>query len=205
MALGIAFSGLFFAAVSCSSDKPAESTGAAKPASGDRSSRTVAVIEGEAGGVVEDTFTASATVRGVDRETRKITLEGESGSMATFTAPAEMRNLDQLQVGDKVKAKIAQRVTVYVKDSGTPGHAQESALVTAPKGAKPGAMYAESFEVTGTVKSIDSLNRLAKLEFADGDTYTVPVRKDVDLTKYKVGDRIVIRVTERLAVITESP
>jgi hypothetical protein len=96
-------------------------------------------------------------------------------------------------------------LTVFVKETGTPGERQSSSVARSDKGAKPGAMYAESFEVATTVDSIDPVNRRATLRYADGETLVVPVRKDVDLSKYKVGDHVVMRVTERLTVLVENP
>src|SRR5688572_14869977 len=197
VAAGIVLSGCLLAAVSCSSsekDKPASS-------SADGGKRTINTVEGEAGGVVEDTFTASAKVKAIDKQTRKVTLVGESGDEASFIAPPEVRNFDQIKVGDTVKATFAQRLTVFVKEDGAPGEAHTASLTRAPVGASPKATMAESFEAVAVVDAIDSVNRKATLKWSDGDTTVVPVRKDVDLTKYKVGDRVVIRVTERLTVL----
>jgi Cu/Ag efflux protein CusF len=210
-AAGIVLTGGILAAASCSSDKQAQSEKSPPPAfegrasASDGAKRTVAVVEGEAGGIVEDSYTASATVRSIDAKTRKITLQSESGKSTTFTAPPEVRNFDQIRIGDRVQATIAQRLTVFVSETAVPGEAQAALLARAEIGAKPGAMYAESFEAVTTVDSIDAVNRRATLRYADGETLVVPVRKDVDLTKYKVGDRVVMRVTERLSVLVESP
>ncbi len=86
-----------------------------------------------------------------------------------------------------------------------PSVTHAAALATAPKGAKPGAMVAEMYEIVASVKSIDSANRTAILQFSDGQTRTVHVRPDVDLSRYKVGDSVVIRVTSALSVLVENP
>jgi Cu/Ag efflux protein CusF len=208
---GAVLSACLFTAVSCNTDKKEkpEATAAApaaKESSSGEGTRSVALIPGEAGGVLEESFTAHATVRGVDKSTRKVTLESEDGTKASFTAPPEMRNIDQLKVGDRVKATIAQRIVISVNSgSAAPSEAHAAMVARAPKGAKPGAIVAESFEVVSTVKAIDSAARRATLQFSDGSTKSVPVRADVDLGKYKVGDTVVIRVTEQLSVLTSSP
>jgi Cu/Ag efflux protein CusF len=202
-------------AVSCSSDTKTEPTASAsastqtpaakQAASSAAGARTVSVVEGEAGGVIEETFTASATVSAIDKATRKVTLQGEGGRAAEFTAPPEVQNFDQLRVGDKVSATVVSRLNVFVtRDQRA---ATDYAAITArnPKGAKPGAMVAESFEVVGTVKSIDTATRKAVLEFSGGEMRTVTVRDDVDLSKYKPGDRVVIRITQQLSVLAETP
>jgi hypothetical protein len=43
------------------------------------------------------------------------------------------------------------------------------------------------------------------MQFPDGSTKKIKVRKDVDLTKRSVGEKVVIRSTERFAVKIEKP
>lgn len=53
--------------------------------------------------------------------------------------------------------------------------------------------------------AIDAANRRATLQFEDGSTHTFAVRPDVDLAKRKVGDKVVIRLTEALALTVQKP
>ena len=168
-------------------------------------STAVSYVPGEAGGVAARVIKGSATVSAIDPATRKITLTTDEGSRATFTAPKEMHNFDQLRVGDKVNATFNEQLVVMVGQGLEPGATHAAAVGRAPKGAKPGAIAAETFQAVGTVKSIDAAKRMATLQFAGGDTATVPIRKDVDLTKYKAGDNVVIRVTQQLTVLVERP
>ncbi len=187
-------------AVSCSNEKKPESTGPLGSGM-----RNVMLVPGEAGGVVEQVFTVGAKVSAIDRLSRRITLTGDDGSKGAFTAPAEMRNFDQLKVGDRVNATIAERLVIFVRSSGEdPSLTHASALATAPRGAKPGALAAEAYELIATVKSIDPATRQATLAFVDGSTETVTARQDVDLSKYKPGDSVVIRVTAVLKVVAEA-
>ncbi len=45
----------------------------------------------------------------------------------------------------------------------------------------------------------------ATLQFPDGKAKNFVVRPDVDLTKVKLGEEVVIRATEALAVVVEKP
>jgi ribosomal protein S1 len=165
----------------------------------------VTTSPGEAGGVVQDSFTVSAKVVGIVGPTREITLGTDDGSRTTFTAGPEIRNFDQIRVGDIVSATVTERLVVFVRSDGEePSVTHAAALATAPKGAKPGATLAQSYEVTAKVTAIDSANRRAELTFSNGQTRTVPVRKDVELSRYKVGDTVVIRITEALTVLVKS-
>ena len=78
-------------------------------------------------------------------------------------------------------------------------------MALAPKGAKPGGIMAETTQVTAKVTAIDAEHHKATLQFEDGTTRTVAVRPDVDLSKRKVGEKVVIRTTEALAIPVEKP
>ncbi len=76
---------------------------------------------------------------------------------------------------------------------------------TAMPGEKPGLLMAAETEAVARVTAIDSVNRTADLEFLDGTAKQVPVRSDVDLSKYKVGDSVVIRATTSVTVLVTTP
>ena len=188
------------ALASCNSDKKNET--AAEPTA----NRTVTMNEGEAGGVVEDKFTVQAVVTDIDKSNRKLTLKGSDGSTTPFTAGPQIKNFDQIKKGDKVNATITERLVVFVRSgSEDPTISHGAALATAPKGAKPGAMVAEMYEITARVTAIDTAKRIATLNFGEGQIRTVQVRPDVDLSRYKVGDTVVIRVSAALSVVVETP
>jgi hypothetical protein len=66
-------------------------------------------------------------------------------------------------------------------------------------------MTSETYQVTATVTTIDQKKRKATLQFPDGSTKKFDVRKDVDLTRHKVGEKVVIRTTETFAIKMEKP
>jgi hypothetical protein len=66
-------------------------------------------------------------------------------------------------------------------------------------------MVLNTVQVTAKVTAIDLKNHKATLQFPDGTTKKIAVRKDVDLTKQKVGDEVVLRCTEALAISVEKP
>lgn len=168
--------------------------------------RTVIFTPGKAGGIIQDTFSNTVTVSAIDKSTRQITLKADDGSTATFVAGPEIRNFDQVSVGDKVTATIFEQMYVYVRDDKVdPQVTYSAALARAPKGAKPGAMVAESYAITAKVKSIDPDGRLCTLEFKDGRTRLVPIRPDIDVSKYNPGDTVVIEVTQALSIVAENP
>jgi len=198
--------GLLGVGASCTSDKKdqaktADAQASAETAKGDSGMK---YTPGVAGGTLEETVQGTATVAAIEPATRKITLTTDDGK-ATFTAPETMQNFDQLKVGDKVNATLKEQLVIFVDQGRDPSAVRSAVLSRSPKGAKPGAIVAETFEVVSTVKSIDKESRLATLQFMDGQTRTIAVRPDVDLSKYKVGDSVVIRITQQLTLLAEKP
>jgi hypothetical protein len=165
-----------------------------------------AVTEGVPGGSIVATYELTATVAAMDKAVRKLTLVDAKGISTTVKVGPEAINFDQIHVGDRLKITAAQELVVSVAGPGeslSDGATQLVAL--APKGAKPGALMAETTQVTAKVTALDVERRQATLQFEDGSTRTVAVRPDVDLSKRKVGDQVVIRLTEALAISVRKP
>jgi translation elongation factor P/translation initiation factor 5A len=167
---------------------------------------TTTFQEGVPGGVMVGTHQETATVTAIDAAGRKVTLVSPDGSKTVFRAGPEVINFDQIRVGDQVKATVVEQLVVFLREDGMPPSDGQAAVVAlAPKGAKPGVLMANTVEVTAEVKSIDLNRHKATLQFPDGKSKTFAVRPDVDLTKVKLGQEVVICVTEALAIVVEKP
>ncbi len=173
--------------------------------SGERTTVTTAE-QGVPGGVMVDTYKTTATVTGIDATKRVITLVSPEGKKTDYKAGPEVINFDQIHVGDQLKITATEELVVYLAGAGVRPSIGGGSLVTlAPKGAKPGGFMAETVQVTAQVKAIDLKKHKATLQFPDGTTHTVAVRKDVDLTKRQVGEQVVIRSTGSIALSVEKP
>jgi Cu/Ag efflux protein CusF len=167
---------------------------------------STAVQEGVPGGVTVNSVEVTAKVTAIDTNNRKVTLLLPDGKKETVKVPPEAVNFDQVRVGDLVKATLTEEVVVYLDEEGASvpdGYAAGVAL--APKGAQPGGVVAEAVKVTATVTAIDQVKRTATLRFDDGTTETFAVRDDIDLSKRKVGEKVVFIVTEMVALSVEKP
>jgi hypothetical protein len=170
------------------------------------SSAAVALSEGVPGGVAVQTADLTARVAAIDKVTRGITLVSSDGIKKTIKAGPEVVNFDQIRVGDLLKVRVTQELVVQMAK---PGEALDdgaaAAVVLAPVGAKPGGVAAQTTRVTATVTAIDLANRTATLRFEDGSTRTVAVRPDVDLSQRKVGEKVMFRLTEMVALSVQKP
>jgi hypothetical protein len=162
--------------------------------------------EGVPGGIIVNTLEVSAIVAAIDKVNRKATLLGPDGKTFTVKVGPEAVNFDQVGVGDWVNLTVTEELVVYLNEEGESLSDKSAALVAlAPKGAQPGGLVAETTQITGTVTAIDLNKHTATLRFEDGSTKTFPVRSDVDLSKRKVGEQVVFRVTEMIAISVEKP
>jgi hypothetical protein len=162
------------------------------------------LASGVPGGIAVQTYELTATVAAIDQGARKLTLLSQDGIKQTVKVGAEAVNFDQIQVGDRLKVRVTEQLVVYVSGEGeVPSDGGAQLVALAPKGAKPGGIMAETAQVTAKVTALDTKRHKATLQFEDGTTKTVAVRPDVDLSQRKVGDKVVIRATEALALTVE--
>jgi hypothetical protein len=162
---------------------------------------TESVAKGVPGGAMTETEEMQASVTAIDLSKRTFTLKDDHGNSRTLQAPPEMRNFDQLKVGDRVRAIVALERLVFLREPGQEtGSGGAGLLATAQPGNKPGMLAADTVEITATVKSMDTAKRTATLQFADGSQHTVKVRPDVVMKPEYLGRQLVMRVTSAVAV-----
>jgi len=162
--------------------------------------------KGVPGGVIVQTVKVTATVTALDPAKRKATLQGPDGKKFTVQVGPGAVNFNQVRVGDQVIATLTQKVVVSLEDkAGSSGEGAAAVVARAPKGGQPGGLAAETIQVAGKVIAIDLEKRKATLQFEDGSTETFSVRPDVDLSRHKVGERVIFRVTEMIAIWIEKP
>lgn len=157
--------------------------------------------------IVIDSITAGATVTAVDQANRTFTLTARDGKAHTFTAGPDMVNFNQMNVGDKVEATYAEEMSISVNKSGAaPGVDARSAVVRAPKGAKPSLIVASSTEVTGVVTAVDQQARTVTLRGARGKEATFLVTEGAaGFSNVAKGDNVVISYTDALSISVVTP
>ena len=127
-----------------------------------------------------------AVVRSVDATARSIVLStpGESAAVSYRVGP-EVQELDRIKVGDGVRATIAEELAVYVLRDG--------------RLSGPGGVH-EAIASNARVLSVDPSYHLLTLQFPDGHTETLKVHGRVRLDEMGVGDDVVIRPVQILAL-----
>ena len=153
----------------------------------------------------EQTITETATVEAVDQATRIVTLKGSKGNVFDIKAGDEVRNLAQVKAGDQVKVKYYQSLAIEVMAPGKgPGGVQEAVVMDRAKlGEKPGGMIGGQITVTAKVDAIDKKKQTVTLKGPEGKTRVVKVKDPKNLVNVKVGDDVVITLTEAVAIAVE--
>lgn len=169
-------------------------------------STSVKATPGVPGGKVTTTNRITATVTGIDAARRRVTLVTPAGEKFTVTAGPEVVNFPQIRVGDQLLVTTAEEVEIRMAKPGEQALDTSSAAAKlAPVGTKPSAKVGQSAQVVGTVSSIDLKRRKVALSFSDGSSETFKVRDDIDLTRHRVGEQVVMRVTEVFAIEMRKP
>lgn len=159
-----------------------------------------------AGGVAIDAVQGTATVQSVDPEDRTVVLLHSDGSTTSYKCGPEVRNFNQIKVGDQVTATVAESVAIaLVKGGMAPAAGATSAIVRAPLGAKPSGKRVDTMGFTAKIISVDTTNRKVTLQTPNGEIQTVEVGSNVDLTQVSPGDDVAVQVTRAFAISVTSP
>ena len=159
------------------------------------------------GGAIElAAIIATEKVTAVDPAKRTVTLVNEAGETNTYTLGKKVRNLDQVKVGDQVKATFLDPVAVAVRKSGAaPDAGERSFVAVAPKGAMPGIVIVKTKEITAKIVSTDPTARTVTVEGPMGGKPTFKVGPNVNFEQLQQGDTVTLRTTDALVIRVERP
>jgi hypothetical protein len=153
----------------------------------------------------EDVVRVSAIVEDIDHATRMVTLRGSDGERIRFRASDQVRNLDQVEKGDRVDAAFLRSVSINLRRPGEaePGVSAASGAERAQPGARPAAAGAQSVSIVATIRELDRQNQTATLQGPDGELTKINVRNPQHFDVARVGDLVEITFTEAVAISVE--
>jgi hypothetical protein len=147
----------------------------------------------------------SASVVGIDKATRTLTLKGPKGDAFDLVASEEVRNFDQIKVGDAVVARYAQALTLELKKTkvaaGDPVVREEAAK--AKPGERPAVAGARQISVIADVVAVDPKASTITLKGPRGKVVVLDVANPDQFKVVKKGDQIEATYTEALALSVE--
>jgi hypothetical protein len=164
--------------------------------------QTGAVTSSSPGKVgVAQTVDVSATITAIEKSSRTITLKGPKGDEVKVEAGPEVRNFDQLKVGDVVDMRYRETLAVELKKGG--GMKVEKTEKAGAMGAKPGetpaGVVGRQVTVVGDVMRVDPATQTVTVK-GPQRTVDLKVRDPEQFKLIAVGDQIQATYTEALAL-----
>jgi hypothetical protein len=166
------------------------------------SAQTGAVTSSSPGRVgVAQTVDVSATITAIEKSTRTITLKGPKGDEVKVEAGPEVKNFDQLKVGDVVDMRYRETLALELKKGG--GMKVEKTEKAGAVGAKPGetpaGIVGRQVTVVGDVMKVDAATQTVTVK-GPQRTVELKVRDPEQFKLIAVGDQIQATYTEALAL-----
>ena len=153
----------------------------------------------------EQIVDVTALIIGIDRTTRDITLRGPKGNWVVVTAGPEVKNFDQMNVGDQVHARYSEALVLELKKGNDLAvtRTEEKSAQGAMPGAQPHGVAGRRITV---VADVIGVNRATKTVTLKGPQLTVDVKVDDpdQLRRIKKGDQVYATYTQALAMVVEA-
>ena len=156
-----------------------------------------------------DTLHATLTteVTAINLANREVTLKGPLGNEVTLTAGDAVKRLDEVKVGDFVRADYLVSVAAEVRTP-TPQEAQHPLVIMDAAGrasadSAPAGGVARQFKVVTTIEALDRRDETVTVKGPLGRYLTARVAVPDRLTQVHIGETVVIVYTEALALSLE--
>jgi Cu/Ag efflux protein CusF len=157
-----------------------------------------------AGQGAAEVVTVKARVDSIDKATRRIGLTGPEGRSMSVVAGPDVRNFDQIVVGDTVMIKHLQALAVdLIKSPGSDGIREmvvREGVMVSPQGGMPGAMAGRETVVIANVWSVDKKRQMVTLRGARDGLKEFKVKDPAKLAAVQVGDQVELKFVEAVAV-----
>ena len=148
----------------------------------------------------------SAQVVAIDKATRTVTLKGPKGNAVDVVAGDEVRNFDQIKLGDFVVVRYAQALTLELRKTKAAGGditVHEEGARAQP-GEKPGVAGARQITAIADVIGVDPHKSTITLKGPRGNVVTLNVQNPDQFKVVKKGDQVDVTYTEAVALSVEA-
>lgn len=179
---------------------------AAAPASAQQPSAEVGTLAAKGPGMAAGAqlTTVSAKVVALDKDKRLVTLQGPLGNRFRVVAGGEVRNFDQIRVGDELIVTHAEALTLELKKGGDGirERVESQDAGRTPAGAKPGMAEISRVTVVADVVAVNARTQTVTLRGVD-HTVDLHVPDKTQFSQVKPGDQVRAIYTEAVAVAME--
>lgn len=151
------------------------------------------------------TVKISAMVVAIDKATRTVTLKSAQGDPVDVVADEQVRNFDQIKIGDVVAVRYAEAVALELRKTKAAGGdviVREQAM-QAKRGERPAAVGERQVTAIAEVVAVDPKNSTVTLKGPRGNVVTVDVYNPDQFKVVKKGDQVDVTYSEALALSFE--
>jgi Cu/Ag efflux protein CusF len=155
-------------------------------------------------GTVTSVAKITASVEAIDAAKRAITLKGPEGKVVTITAGPEVKNFDQIKVGDFLVVRYIEALSLELKKGGTAlrQRTDQDMGVAAKPGERPAGAVGTKTTVIADVIAVDPKKQVVTLRGPER-TVDLKLRDPEQFKLVKVGDQVEATFTEAAAISVE--
>jgi ribosomal 50S subunit-recycling heat shock protein len=165
-----------------------------------------AVVSSEPGkATVARAAQLSAQVVGIDKATRTLALKGPKGDVVDIVAGEEVRNFDQVKVGDFIAVRYLEALTLELRKTKVAAGdvtVREEAARSKP-GERPAGVMGREVSAIAEVTALDPAKSTITIKGPRGNVATLNVLNPDQFKVVKKGDQIEVTYTEALAISLE--
>ncbi len=155
-------------------------------------------------GTVTNVLKITASVEAVNAANRTVTLKGRRGNIITLPVGPDVKNFDQIRVGDFVVVRYVEALTLELKKGGTAvrERVERDTSASAQPGARPAGGLAREVTIVADVIAVDSKKQVVTLR-GPSRVVDLKIRDPNQLKLVKVGDQVEATYTEAMAISVE--
>ena len=160
------------------------------------------VVDKQPGKVgMAQTVDVTATITAIDAAKRAVTLKGPQGKQVSVIAGPEVKNFNQLKVGDTVDIQYLESLVLELKKGGGKpvARTEKEGVASAKPGEAPGGVGGRQVKVVGDVINVDQATQTVTVK-GPQRTVDLKVRDPEQLKLISKGDQIEATYTEAVAV-----
>ena len=151
---------------------------------------------------VRKTTEMTARVVEIDRADRIVTLKSPKGETVDIVCGDEVRNFDQIKLGDQVSARYVETLYLELKKTkaGVRSSIETEAGARAKLGERPAGAAVREVVILADVVAVDPEKKIISLKGPKGNVVTLPVENPDQFKVVKKGDQVEATYTQAFAV-----
>jgi len=143
----------------------------------------------------------TALVTSIDKASRIVTIKGPGGRSVDVVAGSEVKNFDQIHVGDQVRVQYQEALSLELRKVRSNAAPTVAAVAGAAKpGDRPAGLAAQEITALADVVAVDPKKSIISLKGPRGNVIDLKVRNPDQFKVVKKGDQVEVVYTQAIAL-----